>query len=643
MTDRGGLCHSVLMHRAPSAARSAVLVLALAVTGSATAACGTDPASTAPTSSSTALAPYRDATLPVAERVEDLLARMDLADKVGQMTQADRADLTTETVTTLRLGSVLSGGGSAPEPNTPQAWADMYDDFQTAAAQTPLGIPILYGVDAVHGNNTLAGATVFPHNIGLGATRDPALVEKIGQATAQEVAATGVDWTFSPCLCVVRDDRWGRSYESFGEDPALVASMAPIITGYQGATLGGSPSSILATAKHFVADGGTSGGVDQGDAVLTDAELRAIHLPPYLAAIEADVASIMVTFSSVNGEKAHGSTALLTDLLKDELGFDGFVVSDWNGIDQIDAYAGFTHQEVVQAINAGIDMVMVPTEYDAFITHLTTAVEDGEVEMSRIDDANRRILTKKFELGLFEAPLTDRSLAETVGSEEHRALAREAVAKSQVVLTNDGVLPISPASRVLITGSGADDLGNQAGGWTITWQGASGDTIEGTTVLEAAEAAFAAADAGGSVVAHRRLSDETLAEVVGQVDVAVAVVGETPYAEFEGDRPDGVRLAGFDVATLAALRDAGIPTVVVVYSGRPIDLGGAEQWASALVAGWLPGSEGAGVMDVLLGVVDPSGTLPVSWPVSAEQQPVNVGDGQVPLFEFGAGLVGPLG
>ncbi|WP_066460763.1 glycoside hydrolase family 3 protein [Sanguibacter suarezii] len=628
------------MPRAPFAARLPVaLVLALAAT--ATAACGTD--ATAPTDPPTQAAPYLDPTLPVDERVEDLLARMDLADKIGQMTQAERGSITTETVTALRLGSVLSGGGSAPDPNTPQAWADMYDDFQAAAAQTPLGIPILYGIDAVHGNNTLTGATVFPHNIGLGATRDPALVEKIGQATAEEVAATGADWTFSPCLCVARDDRWGRTYESFGEDPALVTSMTPIITGYQGATLGGSPSSILATAKHFVADGGTSGGVDQGDAVLTDAELRAIHLPPYLAAIEADVASIMVTFSSVNGEKAHGSTALLTDLLKDELGFDGFVVSDWNGIDQIDAYAGFTHQEVVQAINAGIDMVMVPTEYDAFITHLTTAVEDGEVEMSRIDDANRRILTKKFELGLFEAPLADRTLAETVGSDEHRALAREAVAKSQVVLTNDGVLPISTASRVLVTGSGADDLGNQAGGWTITWQGASGDTIEGTTVLEAAEAAFAAADAGGTVVSERRLSDETLAEVAGQVDVAIAVVGETPYAEFEGDRPDGVRLTGFDVVTLQALRDAGIPTVVVVYSGRPIDLGGAEQWANALVAGWLPGSEGAGVTDVLLGAVDPTGTLPMSWPASAEQQPINVGDGQVPLFDLGAGLVGPLG
>ncbi len=628
------------MPRAPFAARLPIaLVLALAAT--ATAACGTD--ATAPMDPPTQAAPYQDPTLPVPERVEDLLARMDLADKIGQMTQAERGSITTETVTALRLGSVLSGGGSAPDPNTPQAWADMYDDFQAAAAQTPLGIPILYGVDAVHGNNTLTGATVFPHNIGLGATRDPALVEKIGQATAEEVAATGADWTFSPCLCVARDDRWGRTYESFGEDPALVTSMTPIITGYQGATLGGSPSSILATAKHFVADGGTSGGVDQGDAVLTDAELRAIHLPPYLAAIEADVASIMVTFSSVNGEKAHGSTALLTDLLKDELGFDGFVVSDWNGIDQIDAYAGFTHQEVVQAINAGIDMVMVPTEYDAFITHLTTAVGDGEVEMSRIDDANRRILTKKFELGLFEAPLADRSLAETVGSDEHRALAREAVAKSQVVLTNDGVLPISTASRVLITGSGADDLGNQAGGWTITWQGASGDTIEGTTVLEAAEAAFAAADAGGTVVSERRLSDETLAEVAGQVDVAIAVVGETPYAEFEGDRPDGVRVTGFDVVTLQALRDAGIPTVVVVYSGRPIDLGGAEQWANALVAGWLPGSEGAGVTDVLLGAVDPTGTLPMSWPASAEQQPINVGDGQVPLFDFGAGLVGPLG
>ena len=629
------------MPRVPVATRlTTALALTLALT--AVAACGSEPATPASQDAST-LAPYRDTSLPVSDRVEDLLARMDLADKVGQMTQADRAAITTEDVTTLRLGSVLSGGGSAPDPNTPQAWADMYDDFQAAAAQTSLGIPILYGIDAVHGNNTLAGATIFPHNIGLGATRDPALVEKIGQATAEEVAATGVDWTFSPCLCVVRDDRWGRSYESFGEDPSLVSSMTTIVTGYQGSTLGTSPSSILATAKHFVADGGTAGGVDQGDALVTEDELRAIHLPPYQAAIAAGVASVMVSFSSVNGEKAHGSTALLTDLLKDELGFDGFVVSDWNGIDQIDGISGFSHQDVVQAINAGIDMVMVPTEYEAFITHLTTAVGAGEVPMSRIDDANRRILTQKVELGLFESPLADRSLAAAVGSVEHRTLAREAVAKSQVVLTNDGILPLTASSRVLVTGSGADNLGNQAGGWTITWQGASGDTIDGTTVLRAAEEAFAEAAAGGTVTSRRRLDDAMLAELAGQIDVAVAVVGETPYAEFEGDRPDGVRLTGFDVSTLEALRTAGIPTVVVVFSGRPIDLGGAEQWANALVAGWLPGSEGAGVVDVLLGAVDPSGTLPVTWPASAEQQPINVGDGQQPMFPFGAGLVGPLG
>ncbi|SDB87102.1 beta-glucosidase [Sanguibacter gelidistatuariae] len=627
------------MDALPLSRQAATLALVLAFS----ALSGCAPEASTPTTAASSDAPYRDVSLPAGERVEDLLSRMDLADKIGQMTQAERADVTNETVTTLRLGSVLSGGGSSPVPNTPQAWADMYDAFQTAAAHTPLGIPILYGIDAVHGNNALDGATVFPHNIGLGATRDPELVRKIGQATAEEVAAIGIDWTFSPCLCVVRDDRWGRSYESFGEDPALVASMATIITGYQGDTLGGSPTSILATAKHFIADGGTSGGTDQGDAVLSDAELRATYLPPYRAAVEAGVASVMVSFSSVNGEKVHGSPALLTDLLKGELGFDGIVVSDWNGIDQIDGVAGFDQAEVARAVNAGIDMVMVPTAYATFIADLTAAVEAGDVPMDRIDDAVRRILTKKFELGLFESPLTDRSLFATVGSDEHRALAREAVAKSQVMLTNNGGLPIAASSRVLVTGSGSDDLGNQAGGWTITWQGSSGDTIEGTTILEATEDAFAAADAGGTVTARPQMTADSVAEIAGEIDVAIAVVGERPYAEFKGDRPDGVRLTGADVTTLEALRDAGVPTVVVVISGRPIDLGGAERWASAVVAAWLPGSEGAGVTDVLLGTVDPTGTLPVSWPATADQEPINVGDGQVPLFAFGAGLVGPLG
>ncbi len=577
-------------------------------------------------------APYLDPSLSIAERVEDLLARMDLSDKLGQMTQAERSVISPAQLAEHRVGSVLSGGGSTPTPNTPAAWAEMYDAYQTTALATPLGIPILYGVDAVHGHNTLAGATVFPHNIGLGATRDPELVERIGRATALELAATGPTWTFSPCLCVARDDRWGRTYESFSEDPELVSAMARIVIGYQGEVLGAERASVLATAKHYVGDGGTDGGVDQGDMRTSETELRAIHLPPFEAAIELGVGSIMVSFSSFNGEKLHGHRYLITEVLKGELGFTGFVVSDWAGVDQLDGAEGFTTSEVATAINVGIDMVMVPHDYAGFIARLREAVESGLVPMERIDDAVRRILTKKFELGLFERPYADRELGELIGSAEHRALAREAVAKSLVVLTNDGILPLHDLTRLLVVGQRADDLGAQAGGWTLQWQGVSGDVPGGTSIFQAIRD-----EVGGDVEVVRSPSAVNL---TGDFDAAIVVVGETAYAEFMGDRPDGVMLSRADRAVLARVQALGVPTVVVVISGRPIDLAGTNEWANAVVAAWLPGTEGAGVSDVLFGRVEPSGRLPMSWPVSPEQQPVNVGDGQVPLFEFGHGVGG---
>ncbi|HWO67157.1 MAG TPA: glycoside hydrolase family 3 protein, partial [Umezawaea sp.] len=374
----------------------------------------------------------------VATRVDDLLARMSLDDKVGQMTQAERGALNpVSDLATYRIGSVLSGGGSAPQPNTPTAWADMYDGFQRAAMASPLGIPMIYGVDAVHGHNNVRGATIFPHNIGLGATRDPDLVRDVGRAVAEEVSGTGIDWNFAPCLCVARDDRWGRTYESFGEVPEIPASMTSFITGSQGPTLGG-PASVLATAKHYLGDGGTTGGDDQGDTQVSEAELRAVHLPPFRAAVHRGVGSVMISFSSWNGVKAHGSKYLITDLLKTELGFTGFVVSDWAGIDQLDGRTGFTGEEVRTAVNAGIDVVMVPNDYRRFIGLLKAEVTAGRVPMSRIDDANRRILTKKFELGLFEKPITDRAYTSTIGSAAHRALARQAVRRSQVLLKNSG-------------------------------------------------------------------------------------------------------------------------------------------------------------------------------------------------------------
>ncbi|NLF05246.1 MAG: beta-glucosidase [Actinomycetales bacterium] len=578
-------------------------------------------------------APYRDPSTPTAERVTDLLARMDVADKVGQMTQAERGQASPGDVGALRIGSVLSGGGSTPQPNTAEAWADMYDAYQQGATATLLGIPIIYGVDAVHGHNNLAGATIFPHNIGLGATRDPDLVERIARATAVEVAATGPTWTFAPCLCTARDDRWGRTYESFSEHPDVVSAMASAVTGYQGERLGAERASVLATAKHFVGDGATDGGKDQGDATLSEDELRRLHIAPFEAAIERGVGSIMVSFSSWNGEKLHAHEYLLTDVLKGELGFEGFVVSDWAGIDQIDGAPGFTLEEVAAAANAGIDMFMVPNDVELFVSLLTEAIDTGLVPMSRVDDAVSRVLTAKFELGLFERPFADRELADQIGSAEHRALAREAVARSQVLLTNDGVLPIAPGTRVVVTGSNADDVGAQSGGWTLTWQGVSGPVPGGTSILAALRA-----ELGQAAVVHAPTALDMATTLDADVDVAIAVVGEKAYAEFEGDRPDGVTLPDGDLAVLDALEQSGIPTVVVVVSGRPLDLHGAERWAGAVVAAWLPGTEGAGVVDVLVGAVDPSGTLPMSWPRPGDPNPVNYDDTRPALFPFGAGL-----
>ncbi|SEU12534.1 glycoside hydrolase family 3 N-terminal domain-containing protein [Nonomuraea wenchangensis] len=574
--------------------------------------------------------PYQDPTLPVPTRVSDLMSRMSLDDKIGQMTQAERGSVSAADVTTYRLGSVLSGGGSAPSPNTATSWADMYDRYQNAALATPLGVPILYGVDAVHGHNNVVGATIFPHNIGLGAARDPALVQRIGRAVAEEVSGTGVDWNFAPCVCVARNDRWGRTYESFGETPALPSEMTTFITGLQGTALNG-PASVLATAKHYVGDGGTTGGVDQGDTQLSEAELRAIHLPPFRAAVEKGVGSVMISFSSWNGAKLHGHQYLVTTVLKSELGFTGFVVSDWNGIDQIDGAAGTSASDVRSAVNAGIDMVMAPTSWRQFIDLLRAEVQAGRVSTARIDDAVRRILTKKFELGLFEKPLTDRSYTATVGSSAHRAIAREAVAKSQVVLKNSGnVLPLAPGGKIFVAGRSADDIGLQSGGWTISWQGSAGAITPGTTILQGIRNAAGS----GTTVTYSRDGGG----IDGSYRVAVAVVGETPYAEGEGDRPGSMGLDSTDLATLATLRASGVPVVVVLVSGRPLDVAAQLPGWNALVAAWLPGTEGQGVADVLFGAVKPTGKLPVTWMSSASQQPINDGDGKTPLFPYGFGL-----
>ena len=584
-----------------------------------------------PAASASATPVYQNPHASVSSRVKDLMARMTLDDKIGQMTEAERQAATPEQSASARLGSILSGGGSTPTPNTPAGWADMIDAYQKAATSTGLGIPIVYGADTVHGHNNVYGATVFPHNIGLGAANDPRLVEKIGAVTADEAAATGVKWGFAPCLCVARDDRWGRTYESFGEVPQNAVANSVVIEGMQGRELD-DRTSIMATAKHYIGDGGTTGGVDQGNTQIGLAELRKIHLPPFRAAVDHGVGSVMISFNSWNGVKDHGNKYLITDLLKGELHFSGYVISDWDGINQIDGRPGFTAAEVSQAVNAGLDMFMVPYDYQKFIDTLRAEVLNGHVPMSRIDDANKRILTKKFQLGLFEHPYTDRSLQKDFGGAAHRAVARQAVRESQVLLKNNGVLPLAKKNnKIFVAGKNADDMGNQAGGWTLTWQGQSGArVIPGTTILDGIKAGAGK----GTKVTYDRAGNG----IDAGFDVAVAVVGETPYAEGQGDRPNGFGLDAEDLATIGKLKASGVPLVVVTVSGRPLDLAAQLPSFDGLVAAWLPGSEGAGVADVLYGDYNPTGKLSFTWPKSSSQEPINVGDGKQGLFPYGYGL-----
>lgn len=568
---------------------------------------------------------YLDPAAPVADRVSDLLGRMVLDEKIGQMAQASINSVNPRTdIRDYRLGSLLSGGGEAPAVNTPTAWADMIDSFQDYALQTPLQIPLLYGVDAVHGHNNVYGATIFPHNIGMGSTRNPDLVRQAAEVTAIEVAATGANWTFSPAVSVARNEWWGRTYESFSEDTALVTEMGvAALQGYQGNDLTG-PASILATVKHFGGDGGTENGIDQGNTILNEATLREIHLAPYIDAIAAGARTIMVSFSSWNGIKVHGNAYLLNDVLKVEMGFDGLLISDWAGIDQID---GNYYIAVKTAINAGIDMVMVPYDYRRFINTLRSAVNAGDVSMARIDDAVSRILTVKFEAGLFEDPFAQRQLLDLVGSPAHRAVARQAVAESLVVLKDSAeLIPLSKElGRIHVAGKNADDLGNQCGGWTLSWQGSSGTTTIGTTIRQAIE---------DTVSLGTTVSYSLDGSGAAGADVGIVVVGETPYAEGAGYDTD-LRLSAQDLAAINNVRFAGVPVIVILVSGRPMFVEAALPEWDALVAAWLPGTEGQGVADVLFGDVFPTGTLSHSWPRDFAV-PVNVGDPVYnPLFPFG--------
>jgi beta-glucosidase len=621
------------MHEARStgtAHRGAALGAALLAVAALVACGGKSDPSEAPAPAPPA-SPPPPSTPSVASRVADLLGRMTLDEKLGQMALVDRGYLESESdIATYALGGVCSGGGSTPDTNTPAGWADMIDGFQRAALSSRLGIPILYGVDGVHGHGNLYGATIFPHNIGLGATRDPQLVEEIARATAEELAGTGVRWNFAPSVMVVRDERSGRTFESFGEEPEIASAFSTFVTGSQGATLGGGPASVLATAKHWIADGGTTGGDQYADAPLSDAELRAIHLPPFQAAIGAGVGSIMISHSSVDGVEMHANRHLITDVLKGELGYQGLVVSDWAGIWDISSDYPYAVRTLV---NAGIDMVLLPDGYKRFISTLRDEVNAGRVPPSRIDDAVTRILTAKFELGLFAQPLTDRSLTGRVGSAAHRDIARRAVRASLVLLKNDGgILPLAKSTpRIFVAGKSADDIGNQAGGWTIHWQGASGNLIPGTTVLGAIRATVAPT----TTVTYGK--DAT--GIDASYSVAIVVIGETPYAEWYGDRKDAPGLDAADLAALAAVKRSGVPAVVIVVSGRPLLVTDQLPDWKALVAAWLPGSEGQGVADVLFGDAAPTGKLPISWPRSGTQLPFHFGDPTFdPLFPYGFGL-----
>jgi beta-glucosidase len=576
--------------------------------------------------------PYQDPRRPVAERVDDLLARMTIDEKVGQMTQADHTYLKSpDDVARYFLGSVLSGGDSEIPDLSAAGWAEFVTGLQRRALTTRLGVPLLYGVDAVHGHNNVRGAVIFPHNIGLGCTRNPKIVEEAARVTAQEVAATGMHWTFGPCVTVPQDERWGRTYEGFGETPGLVADLgAAAVRGFQGENLS-RPGGVLATAKHYVGDGGTTNGIDQGDTRVDEATLRRIHLPGYVAAVKAGVGTVMASFSSWNGQKIHGHKYLLTTVLKGELGFKGFVVSDWKAIEQL---PGDYAQQVQASIDAGVDMVMVPDVYREFFDTLKKLVVAGRLPMARIDDAVRRILTVKFGMGLFERPFGDQSLLAQVGSAAHRSVARQAVRESLVLLANrNAVLPLGPTTPgIVVAGKAADDIGMQCGGWTITWQGATGPITQGTTILQAIR----------NAAPRSTVSFSPTGEVAKGAKVAVVVIGEPPYAEGKGDRTD-LSLDPADVALVRRVKASGLPTVVVLLSGRPMILESILPDADAIVAAWLPGTEGDGVADVLFGAYNPTGKLSHTWPRSMAQIPINVGPSgekpkAVPLFEYGFGL-----
>jgi beta-glucosidase len=575
-------------------------------------------------------------------RIDKLLARMSLEEKVGQIIQTDITAIVPEDLRRYPLGSVLAGGGSGPngDDRAPaDAWLQWARALRAVSLESRPGhtaVPVLIGIDAVHGHNNIFGAVLYPHNIGLGAARDPELVRRIGAATAAAVAATGIDWTFAPTLAVPQDVRWGRSYEGFAQDPTLVREYGrAAVEGLQGPPeLAGKLQSgkVAATAKHFVGDGGTADGVDQGDTQVAESELIRLHAQGYVSTIDAGVLTVMASYSSWRGQKMHGNRQLLTDVLKGRMGFEGFVIGDWDGHAQV---PGCRSDRCPQAINAGVDMFMAPYHWKELYDNTLASARSGEIPAARLNDAVRRILRVKFRLGLFETARPYEGRMELLNSSENRSLAREAVRRSLVLLKNGGALPIRASARVLVTGPGADSIPMQCGGWSVTWQG--NDTVNadfpGAQSITAA-IKQAVESGGGRVVGDSDLSGEN------RPDVAVVVYGEQPYAEMQGDVQFAVYNAGAPLAQLKRLQRAGIPTVSVFLSGRPLWARPELDASNAFVAAWLPGTEGGGIADVLIGDAagrprhDFSGRLPFDWPNGADPTGKTQGDS----WQVGFGL-----
>ena len=593
----------------------------------------------------------------ISHKVDSLISIMTLDEKVGQMTQVEMRFIDPNDITDLFIGSLLSGGGGVPqlstiskeyesiESNNPKSWVNMYNGYQDYALKTRLGIPIIYGIDAVHGHNNVYGATIFPHNIGLGCSMDSDLIERVSYATSVEVAATGLNWTFSPCIAIPQDERWGRYYEGFSESSELVSRLGvSAIKGYQKFISKNRPT-VAACAKHFIGDGSTIWGtgrdnkIDRGNTFINDDIIDNFLLPPYEDAVKADVKTIMASYNSINGEKCHGSSYLFNDLLKERLNFQGFVISDWRGIDELE---GSYKQDIITSINAGIDMVMVPGDtiwggehYKKFIKLLKESIEEESISMDRINDAVRRILKVKFEIDLFNHPKADLSLIDKVGSKEHRLLARESVRKSLVLLKNkNNILPLSKSyKKIHVAGKGADDIGIQCGGWSIEWQGKEGRITEGTTIFQGILEHFNSSTSNKNTQITYS-SDGTGAE---GADVAILVLSEKPYAEWFGD-DNQLQLSEENKKLISNLKGANIPIITVLISGRPLIINDELNDSDAFIAAWLPGTEGGGISDILFGDYSPTGKLSYTWPNSVDQIPINMNDYRKPLFPYGFGL-----